>query len=287
VTTTPDDTPPWTEIPLNNEALEVPGLGICYPILPHVAAVKPDSPAARAEIKVGDVVNSITFTPIAAADASAAKESKSKTVPPRAISITLDETPPAWVKAFWSLQDRPDDLVSLTVNKGSRAIEIKPEPEAGWYFHSRGLVFMPLFQKLPPQNIASALRRGWDDTVENILGIYGTIRSLVLGRLGPRGVAGPLTIVQVAYDTARSGFTDLVHFLGILSINLAVINFLPIPPLDGGQMLFLLAEKVRGRPLPDSALSAGILVGIVLVIALMVFVLFQDVFRLIERWKGF
>ena len=55
--------------------------------------------------------------------------------------------------------------------------------------------------------------------------------------------------------------TDLIHFLGILSINLAVLNFLPIPPLDGGQMVFLIAEKVRGRPLPESALIAGIVVG--------------------------
>ena len=66
----------------------------------------------------------------------------------------------------------------------------------------------------------------------------------------------------MAYSTAGSGFTDLVFFLGILSINLAVLNFLPIPPLDGGQMLFLIAEKVRGRPLPDSALIAGTYFGL-------------------------
>ena len=64
-----------------------------------------------------------------------------------------------------------------------------------------------------------------------------------------------------------------------MSINLAVLNFLPIPPLDGGQMVFLIAEKVRGRPLPDSALIAGTYVGLVLVLCLMVFVLFQDIAR--------
>ena len=89
------------------------------------------------------------------------------------------------------------------------------------------------------------------------MSIYAMFRSLAQGRVGPGGVAGPLRIAQVAYDTARSSVTDLIHFLGILSINLAVINFLPIPPLDGGQMLFLAAEKIRGRPLPDSALMRG------------------------------
>ena len=75
--------------------------------------------------------------------------------------------------------------------------------------------------------------------------------------------------------------TELVHFLGILSINLAVLNFLPIPPLDGGQMVFLIAEKVRGRPLPDSALIVGTYLGLLLVLVLMAFVIFQDVSRLV------
>ncbi len=80
------------------------------------------------------------------------------------------------------------------------------------------------------------------------------------------------------------GLTYLIHFLGILSINLAVLNFLPIPPLDGGQMVFLVAEKVRGRPLPDSALIAGTYLGLLFVLLLMVFVTFQDIFRLIKEY---
>jgi regulator of sigma E protease len=285
LTVTPDDTPPWAEVPGTNEALEVPGLGLCYPILPHVAGVRPESPAARAGIKPGDVVNSLTFTPVRASESSATQETKAALTPSRPISITLDETPPAWVSAFWAVQERPGDLISLIVNKGSRAIELVPEPQPDWYFHSRGLVFMPLFLKLPPQNVASALRRGWDDMVENIVGIYGTIRSLLSLEVSPRQLAGPLRIPNVAYEVAKSGFTELIRFLGILSINLAVINFLPIPPLDGGQMLFLIAEKVRGRPLPDSALSAGLLVGIVLVVALILFVLFQDARWLIDSFR--
>ncbi len=72
----------------------------------------------------------------------------------------------------------------------------------------------------------------------------------------------------MAYSAAGSSFTELIYFLGMLSINLAVLNFLPIPPLDGGQMLFLIAEKVRGRPLPESALIAGTYLGLILVLSL-------------------
>ena len=63
-----------------------------------------------------------------------------------------------------------------------------------------------------------------------------------------------------------------------------MLNFLPIPPLDGGQMVFLIAEKVRGRPLPESALTAGTWMGVLMVLMLMAFVIFQDVSRLVESY---
>ncbi len=241
-------------MPASSDALDVPGLGLCYAIRPHIAAVAPGSPAARAGLKAGDVISAVTIAPPHFVEIAKVKGSKSGTPAAKPETISFDEASPAWIKAFWNLQYCSDTTVSMVVNKGSKPIEIKAEPGPDW-FPSRGLVFMPLVQKLPPQSIAAALRRGWDDTIENIFSIYGTIRNLVLGRLGPRGLAGPIRIVGIAYKTARSSMNELIKFLGILSINLAVINFLPIPPLDGGQMLFLMAEKIRGRPLPESALA--------------------------------
>jgi regulator of sigma E protease len=286
LTATPDDTPPWTEMPAASDALDVPGLGLCYPVRPHIAAVVPGSPAARAGLKSGDVISAVTIAPPRYVEVIKVKGSKMDTPAVKPETISFDEASPAWIKAFWTLQYSSDATVTMIVNKGSKPIEIKAEPDPDWIFPPRGLGFMPLFQKLPPQSMVASLRRGWDDTIENILSIYGTIRNLVLGRLGPKGLAGPIRIVGFAYKTARSSMNDLIHFLGFLSINLAVINFLPIPPLDGGQMLFLIAEKVRGRPLPESALGAGIVVGLVLVVCLMIFVLFQDVLWSIENWKG-
>ena len=171
------------------------------------------------------------------------------------------------------------------MNKASQPSKILPEPdpETGT-IPQRGLVFYGMTRKLPPQPIASALRRGFDDTIENILSIYAMFRSLATGRVGMGSMGGVITISRVAYSAARLGLTYLIHFLGILSINLAVLNFLPIPPLDGGQMVFLIAEKVRGRPLPESALVAGTYLGLLLVLLLMVFVTFQDIFRLIKDY---
>src|SRR5262249_36022248 len=147
-----------------------------------------------------------------------------------------------------------------------------------------GLRFLGLIRRLPPQPIASALRRGFDDTMEKVLEIYAMFRSLATRRVSPNSMGGVITISTVAFEHARLGLTYLIHFLGILSINLAVRNFLPIPPLDGGQMVFLLAEKVRGRPLPDSALIAGTYLGLVFVLGLIVFVTYQDIFRLVKGY---
>ena len=85
------------------------------------------------------------------------------------------------------------------------------------------------------------------------MSIYAMLRSLFTGRVSLKQHGRSDHDLEVAYARRRLGLTYLIHFLGILSINLAVLNFLPIPPLDGGQMVFLIAEKVRGRPLPDSA----------------------------------
>jgi regulator of sigma E protease len=178
------------------------------------------------------------------------------------------------------LQNLPLQEVELTVNHASKPIRITPEPDPNWSNPNRGLLFYPLVRMAPPQTFSAALRSGYEHTIQNILMVYGTFRSLAERRVSPKNLGGPILIAQVAYSAAGSGFAELIKFLGMLSINLAVLNFLPIPPLDGGQMLFLIAEKIRGRPLPDSALIAGTYLGLLLVLCLMVFVTYQDVFRL-------
>jgi regulator of sigma E protease len=270
LTVTPDDSPPWTETPLPNEPLDVPGLGLAYPVRPRISAIAADSPAAKAGLKVGDAISSITIPSL--------KIPKKSAEP-----ITFDEKGHGWVSAFLRLQFEPRQAVELTVNNSKTSVTIQPEPDPTWYHPLRGTNFQALIRPLPPQGAMTALRRGFDDTVDNILIIYATFRSLAQQRVSPKLLGGPIEIARAAYHSAGNGLTTLIHFLGILSINLAVLNFLPIPPLDGGQMVFLLAEKVRGRPLPDSALIAGTYAGLLFVLGLMAFVIFQDVSRIVLR----
>ncbi|MDR3634275.1 MAG: site-2 protease family protein [Isosphaeraceae bacterium] len=276
---TPDDTPPWTEAIAEQsltEPQEIPGLGLAYQVRNKVAAVEPGSPAASAGLKAGDVINMLTFTPV---ESAAMKKQKIKPTP---IKFRFDgkEKNADWPATFAFLQLEAGTKYELTLNGSSQPLEITPQVDASWFHPLRGLRFVREFRKLPPLPASVALRRGFDDTVESVLGIYGMLRSLIFGRMSMKNFGGPVMIADMAYHAAKTGLTKLVHLLGLLSINLAVLNFLPIPPLDGGQMVFLMAEKVRGKPLPESALAYGTWAGLFLVLGLMLYVLVQDVLRL-------
>ncbi len=250
--------------------MDVPGLGLSYPVRTRVVAVAPDSPAARAGIKPGDTISSMTILP--APDDPPGEA--------RAAPIAFGDDKPNWPAAFARLQVLSRRSVKLTVNGSKTPIEIAPAPVPDWYLPTRGLVFGDLVRQLPPMSVREAMRRGFDDTVDNILTIYAMLRSLIQQRVGMKAMGGPIMIAQAAYGSAETSLTELIHFLGILSINLAVLNFLPIPPLDGGQMVFLFAEWVRGKPLPDSALIFVSWIGILMLLTLMIFVIFQDLSRL-------
>ena len=283
LTVTPDDTPPWTEIAFANEPLDIPGIGVAYPVRTKIESVVPGSPAEKAGLKAGDVLTAMSLP-------DPPGTSKKRTglwawltgwwgkSGPKLIELA-GEKAQGWPTLFQELQFLPRGEVLLTVNNSNKPVVIVPEPDPTWFHPKRGVQFEILLQPMLPLAPVAALQRGFHATVDNILSIYAVVRSLVQSRVSPKNLGGPIMIAQAAYSAATLSLTDLVYFLGILSINLAVLNFLPIPPLDGGQMVFLIAEKIRGRPLPESALNAGSWIGLILVLSLMAFVIFQDVSR--------
>jgi regulator of sigma E protease len=93
-------------------------------------------------------------------------------------------------------------------------------------------------------------------------------------------MSGPVGISAMGYQLARRNVVEFIHFLAILSVNLAVLNFLPIPILDGGHMLFLLWEAVRGRPPSQRVVVAANYLGLMIIIALAILITGYDIFRL-------
>ena len=130
----------------------------------------------------------------------------------------------------------------------------------------------------------AAVALGLHQTAIQTQRILLMLRSFVTGSVSPRELGGPLMIVNVAYTVAtQDSFSKLLHLLAILSVNLAVINILPIPVLDGGHILFLLIEKLKGRPVSGQVMATAQWVGLFLILGLMALVFFNDIRRLAQN----
>jgi regulator of sigma E protease len=131
-----------------------------------------------------------------------------------------------------------------------------------------------------PYSLGGAVKAGTDATLNSAQQIVRTVRGLFSGRVSQRELGGPILIGQMAGQTARLGLEVFLEFMAFISVNLAVLNLLPIPVLDGGQFLFLLAEAVIRRPVPPRVRERLMEVGIVLVVLLMGLAFSNDIRRL-------
>lgn len=120
-----------------------------------------------------------------------------------------------------------------------------------------------------------------DSTVQIAVGIVSLIRDAIIGQADLSQVAGPVGIVGLVGEASAFGFSALLMFTAFISLNLAVINLLPFPALDGGRLLFVGIEAVTGRPMPVRATQIMNTVGFALLILLMVVVTWNDIARLI------
>ncbi len=109
-----------------------------------------------------------------------------------------------------------------------------------------------------------------------------TIRALFARRVSTRELGGPIQIAGLVYTVSQSGLGKFFYILGILSVNLAVLNVLPIPVLDGGHIFLLGIEKLKGRPLSDDVLKYVQYAGLLFVLGLMAYVCFNDIRRGLE-----
>ena len=104
---------------------------------------------------------------------------------------------------------------------------------------------------------------------------------MFVGKISVKNIGGPITIADYAGQSARIGPFAYLSFLALISISLGVLNLLPVPVLDGGHLMYYMAEIIRGRPLPDRAMEIGQQVGIFLLFSLMALAIYNDLHRLI------
>ena len=128
-------------------------------------------------------------------------------------------------------------------------------------------------------NPIAALGMGVDYTWSKLVEVYMSIKQLAKRNIGVKNISGPVGIISRAVDLAKESFVELLFFLAFLSVNLAVINLMPLPVLDGGLMVFLLIEKIKGKPLSIKTQMVSTIVGLALIVICFLFVTIQDIAR--------
>lgn len=270
---TPDDTPAWIEYPFSDGTpLGIPSIGVAYHLTSNVLKVVPGSPAAKAGVPEGGVLESVVI--------KSENEMLKKISPVSSTELKfVDTSKKSMAYAFWQLQEVPDAKVTLKFQGDDKTYTLAPVPaKEEWYISQRGIFLQPQSQPLIADSWGDAFRMGVHQTQNTGLDIYLTLRNLLSGDLSPQNLSGPVGIAKVAYAVSKQGIQQLLMFLGFLSINLAILNFLPIPVLDGGHMVFLIWEGVTRRKPSEKVLIAASYVGMAFVLGLMVFVIYLDIF---------
>lgn len=202
--------------------------------------------------------------------------------------VAIDGVP---IKRFEDIQrivtTHPDQQISVLVERAGRQIALTATTQdriaAGQRIGMLGISAGPTkFERLsPPRAIAAGFGQTWQVTKETLAGAW----QMISGRRGTEDLGGPLRIAQLSGEVAELGIASLISFIAVLSVNLGLINLFPIPILDGGHLLFYLAEAVLGRPIPPRAQEYGLRAGFALLVGLFLFVTWNDLTHFgLFRW---
>ncbi|MDR1385891.1 MAG: site-2 protease family protein [Planctomycetaceae bacterium] len=182
------------------------------------------------------------------------------------------------------LQGLPTETkIRLTLKSGEKTIEtvVPIVTDSRRISTDYGFDFTPILFLDKADNFNQAVQKGWHATVDNTLLVYYTLKQLLrnfngTAHVSPKGLGGPVMIVQAAYSFASSGMGKYLLFLCMFSANLAVLNILPIPVLDGGHFVFLLYEAVFRKPPNETVQVILSYLGLILLLALMLWVCLLD-----------
>jgi regulator of sigma E protease len=248
--------------------VSIPELGIAYRVECRIDARDADGPAARAGLRENDVIEAIRFQEWDA--------DKREAVPsPQWYDLDLDQ----WAWSFAALQRDDFKQVTFRVRRDNQPVEIvvDAKPDSSWPLAERGLILTPDFRLQKAHGLGSAIAMGFERTYSIIIQTLQQVRAMITRRVSAtKGLQGPISIGVFAYHFAGEGFFEFLNFLGIISVSLAVINFLPIPLLDGGHMAFLVYEGVRGKPVPEQVQIVLMYLGLLLILSLMFFAFYVD-----------
>ena len=266
----------YSEPPLSFGYLSLPSLGVAYSVPPIVAAVDTDGPAAKAGLKPGDVLLHFATVP---SDKPLESGDKPKA---QSVELTGNDSNNWPLCAYGVALVRPDTKIELTVKDGdgSRKVTLESVESKTAFLPERGLLFQGDRFERKADSLGQAFGYAYTDTRDSMTQVYRFIHAMWIGQIPMKAVGGIITIAQQAGDSASGGFAQLLLFLMMLSCNLAVLNFLPFPVLDGGHMVLLIYEGIFRRPPPERLVIFLNTIGLVCLLGLMIFALTNDVLRI-------
>jgi len=231
------------------------GVGDARSVPPRVGELVPGMPAEKAGIKPGDLVVGVMGQPVT-----------------------------SWQEMAGIINKRPGQPTDLRIKRGEETVTITVTPDT---VDGVGRIGIGPVPSLPDNlvyvrtwNPASAVMDGWTQTLQLTSLTIKAFWRLVTGRISPASLGGPIQIAVAAGQSAKVGVSQLMFFTALVSVNLAVLNLLPVPMLDGGHLLFFGCEALLGRPISVRKREIAQQVGFVLLMMLMVFALYNDVSRL-------
>jgi regulator of sigma E protease len=238
---------------------------VAYWIEPTVGAVLPGSPAEEGGIEADDRIVAVNGRPIQ-----------------------------TWWEFVNTITARPEQRTEVVLRRDGRDItrvvvpELRQErdPVTGAEVQLGRVGIYPPADEMVSESVGfgDAVKLGARETVAVSGMILGFLRDLVTGNISARSVGSIVTIGEASGEAAAAGLETFLRFMALFSVNLAVLNLLPIPVLDGGHLLFLAIEKLRGRALTVEQRLRWSNVGFLIVMGLMVWALSNDVIRLFERF---
>ena len=269
---------PGTPIAIN-------GLGLTYHVQTVVNVVEPftaadrlkpvaerqeQSPAAKAGILPNDKILEIKFKAI---------DHQGTEVPQKWSEVR----PHQWAFVDMNLQYTAPHTIEVKIERDGQKItaELTATPDPTWPIPSIGLALSNETRTQKADGVLEALEMGGYRTLRAIKMTYQGLYAMVFGRISPLLMSGPITLARASYLIAGQDIWHLMLWMALISINLAVVNFMPIPVLDGGHMMFLGYEAIRGKPAPVSVQVVLTYIGLAMVLCLMLFVIGLDLWRLL------
>jgi regulator of sigma E protease len=232
------------------------GYGILPPMDPAIGALTPGYPAQEAGIEKGDLILSLGGVPVSHWGEMA-----------RIIHGSADKKMTVVVK-------RGEDVISLEVTP-------KLEEKTG-----RGLIGIGPMSDTVKRRFGpvESVKRGAVRNLELLGMTFSFLWDLVTGQSSIKNLGGPIMIFQVTGQAAKAGLAEFLAFMAFLSLQLGVLNLLPIPVLDGGHLVFLTAEGLMRRPLDVKTQEIAQKVGFFLLILLIIVISYNDIVRLLSSW---